>query len=190
MFNLHCSEPRMRPISSSETLPPIYNSLTLDYNRRSSHLVYNLILCRTHLWGKAQTIYPFIQLWSGAEQIAGKTTELTMDHWSYNHDSKKVTVTLPVALRKASWNYWTVQKGATNHSDLLVLPTHWNMSEYKTNAANVSANEKWLKGCCSGIWQVSRNSLLIKPAPTPPFPEEKLFFGAVKCLGPVLWKQA
>lgn len=31
---------------------------------------------------------------------------------------------------------------------------------------NVSTNEKWLKGCCSGIWQAARNSLLIKP-PTP-----------------------
>ncbi len=97
--------------------------LTLHYNVHCSHLVYrNLILSRAHLWGKAQTIYPFIQLVSVAEQIAGKTAELTLDHRSYSHDSKKVT--LPVALKKASWSYWTVQKGITNHYDLLVLPTH------------------------------------------------------------------
>lgn len=45
---------------------------------------------------KAQTIYPFIQLESVAEQIAGKSTELTLDHWSYNHDSKR---------KKGLWHY-------------------------------------------------------------------------------------
>lgn len=64
-----------------------------------------------HLEGKPQTIYPFIQLGSGVEQIVGRTAELTLDHRLYSDDSKKVTVTLPVALRKALWNYWTVQEG-------------------------------------------------------------------------------
>ena len=40
MFRLHCSDPRMRPISSLDTVLPIYASLTPCYNRRSSHLVY------------------------------------------------------------------------------------------------------------------------------------------------------
>lgn len=104
-------------ISSMETILYIYTT-ALCYNGRSSHLVYrNLILSQAHL-GKAQTIYPFIQLQSEAEQIAGKTTELMLDHWLY-HDSKKVTMTLPQALSKALWNNWTVQKGITNHYKLL-----------------------------------------------------------------------
>lgn len=57
-------------------------------------------------------------------------TNCMKDQWAHSGSliqswqQKKVTVTLPVALKKASWNYWTVQKGITNGYDLLVLPTH------------------------------------------------------------------
>lgn len=173
MFNSHSSDPRMRPISSMETLLSVYTSLSLHCNGRRSHLVYgNLILSPAHLWGKAQTIYPFIQLVSVAEQIAGKTTEPTVDHRSHSHDSKKVTVTLPAALRESLVELVDCAKG--HYKSLRPTGsanTHWNMSEYEPNTVHSvsswmwSANEKWLRGCCSGIWQVSRNSLLIKPVP-------------------------
>lgn len=63
----------VRLISSMETTLSIHTTLTLCYNRRSSHLVYRyLILSQAHL-GKVQTIYPFIQLQSEAEQIPEKS---------------------------------------------------------------------------------------------------------------------
>lgn len=145
LSNLHCTDPRIRPISSLETLLPIYTSLTLYYNGCRSHLVYrNLILSQAHLRGKARTIHSFIQLRSVAEQIAGKTADITLDHWSRNRDGEEVTATLPAAWREASWNYLTVQKG---HYKSL-RPTDSakalrNMSEHEPNAVHSVSSWMW-----------------------------------------------
>lgn len=52
--------------------------------------------------------------------------------------------------------YWFCQRTLQHE---WVWTRHCALYEF----SNVSTNEKWLKGRCSGIWQVSKNSLLIKP---------------------------
>lgn len=81
---------------------------------------------------KAQTIYPFIQLESVAEQIAGKSTELTLDHWSHNHDSKKKKRDCDIT-RSFKESLMELLDCAKGHYKSL-RPTgsanaHWNMSE-------------------------------------------------------------
>ena len=171
----------------------------LYFGRHLCPLVHgHNILSQAHLWGKAQTIHLFIQLESMAEQIAGKSSELTLDHWSYNPDGEK----------KGLWHYQELYKerilellgcakGHYKNYGLLVLPVHteiWVIRVSKSpvlcDFLSVSTNEKWLKGCSGGIWQASRNSLLIKPAPT-------IFQGLTwaviqryQTFGPMLWLQA
>lgn len=169
MFNVHCSDPCMQTISSEETIPPIYIALTLSYNG-----------CIALIWF-IETLFSVMLTFLGesSDNISlyparvCSWTNCRKDHWSSQWITdhiimmaKKATVTLPVALSKALWNYWAVQKGKTNHYNLLVLPmrkgTHTMKYERAQHCAlceflNVSDNEKWLKGCCSGIWQVFRN---------------------------------
>lgn len=179
MFRSHCSDPRMRPISSLDTVLPIYTSLTPCYNRRSSHLVYRkpFFLTRAHLQGESSIQYislsssgPWLNKLQERPRSSRRITDRTV------MIAKKVTVTLPVALKKSLAELPDrAKQGITNHHDLLLLPTHTEIwaSVKPTRCthgafSSASANEKWLKGCCSGIWQVSRNSLPIKPS----FPPE------------------
>lgn len=104
--------------------------VTLHFSSHSSHLVYGDVILSRARQGKAQTICPFIQLESVAEQIAGKFSLLSLDLCSHNQDGKR----RDCDITRSSTESLVELLDCTKGHYISLRPTgsactHWKMSE-------------------------------------------------------------